>query len=93
MAVTVPDLNEDRDIPRASRNSKLRRQLRSCKQTAWDYCFELPTSDLLATSVIAESVQVGSVRHRLNLQGRVNEVEMLETAGRRLRLRLLVRWR
>jgi type VI secretion system secreted protein VgrG len=42
-------------------------ELRSGKYTLWDHCFELPHKHLEASKTISDSVQVGSVPHKLNV--------------------------
>ena len=42
-------------------------ELRSGKYTLWDHCFELPHKHLEASKTISDSVQVGSVAHKLNV--------------------------
>jgi type VI secretion system secreted protein VgrG len=66
-----------RDTPRIWDFEKTQ-ELRSCKHTIWDYCFQLPSNDLSANSTIVDQVKVGSVSHRLNLQRTVGGTDMLE---------------
>lgn len=42
-------------------------ELRSGKYTLWDHCFELPHQHLEAEKTIQESVQVGTVSHKLKV--------------------------
>jgi type VI secretion system secreted protein VgrG len=42
-------------------------ELRSGKYTLWDHCFELPHKHLEAQKAILESVQAGSVTHKLKI--------------------------
>jgi type VI secretion system secreted protein VgrG len=42
-------------------------EIRSTKYTLWDYCFEMPDKNLEAQKVSLDSVQVGSVTHKLKV--------------------------
>jgi type VI secretion system secreted protein VgrG len=53
-------------------------EVRAAKLNLWDYCFELPTSHLEAQRTLPASVPVDQQAHRLDLQTRVNNVEMLQ---------------
>lgn len=44
-------------------------EIRSGKVTLWDHCFELPHKHLEADKTIPDSVQVGSVAHKLKVGG------------------------
>src|ERR1051326_684183 len=44
-------------------------ELRAGKYTLWDYCFEKPTSHLDAGSKIQDTVQAGTVSHKLKVTG------------------------
>lgn len=66
-----------RDEPRITRWKKTQ-ELRSCKVTLWDHCFELPGQHLEAEQPVRDTVPVGQGDHRLNHQVRVNDLEMLE---------------
>ncbi|MBX6316407.1 MAG: type VI secretion system tip protein VgrG, partial [Isosphaeraceae bacterium] len=55
-------------------------ELRPGKVTLWDHCFELPHKHLEAEKVIAESVPVGEVNHRLKI-GRNERLELYDYPG------------
>ena len=55
-------------------------ELRSGKCTLWDYCFELPHKNLEAESTILDSVQVGSVIHKLKVGGN-DKLELYDYPG------------
>jgi type VI secretion system secreted protein VgrG len=54
--------------------------LRSMKVTLWDHCFELPHKHLEAEKQIQDSVQVGSVSHKLKL-GNPGLLELYDWPG------------
>ncbi|MCL6503579.1 MAG: type VI secretion system tip protein VgrG [Pirellulales bacterium] len=55
-------------------------ELRSGKYTLWDHCFELPHKHLEAEKTIQESVQVGTVTHKLKL-GNNESLEIFDWPG------------
>ena len=55
-------------------------EVRSGKVTLWDHCFELPHKHLEADQKIQESVAVGSVNHKLSLNG-TDKLELYEYPG------------
>jgi type VI secretion system secreted protein VgrG len=54
--------------------------LRSMKVTLWDHCFELPHKHLEAEKQIQDSVQVGTVSHKLKL-GSPDRLELYDFPG------------
>jgi type VI secretion system secreted protein VgrG len=56
-------------------------EIRTAKQTLWDHCFELPGDNLEAVQQIAESVQAGTVTHKLKL-GANSSLENYDFPGR-----------
>ena len=55
-------------------------EVRSGKYTLWDQCFELPGNNLQAVQATLDSVQVGTVSHKLNVAGN-NTLELYEFPG------------
>ena len=55
-------------------------EIRSYKVTLWDHCFELPHKHLEAEKVIQDTVQVGSVAHKLKV-GPVSQLELYDYPG------------
>jgi len=55
-------------------------EIRSGKVVLWDHCFELPHKHLEADKPITESVQVGSIAHKLKLAG-VDKLELYDFPG------------
>jgi len=55
-------------------------EVRSGKVTLWDHCFELPHKHLEADQKIQDAVEVGSVRHKLNLDG-TDKLELYDYPG------------
>lgn len=58
-----------------------RQEIRSGKFTAWDYCFEMPDKHLEASQPILDTVQVGTVSHKLKVGGN-DALEIYEYPGR-----------
>jgi type VI secretion system secreted protein VgrG len=54
--------------------------LRSGKYRLWDYCFELPGKNLEAVKPTLDSVQVGTVTHKLKLSGN-DDLEIYDYPG------------
>ena len=48
--------------------------------TLWDHCFELPHKHLEADQKIQDAVEVGSVSHKLNLDG-TDKLELYDYPG------------
>jgi type VI secretion system secreted protein VgrG len=55
-------------------------ELRSGKETLWDHCFELPGKNLEAVKTILESVQVGTISHKLKGGGN-DKLEIYDYPG------------
>jgi type VI secretion system secreted protein VgrG len=55
--------------------------LRSGKFTLWDHCFELPHKHLEAQSSVVESINIGTVAHKLKIAGN-DSLEIYEHPGR-----------
>jgi type VI secretion system secreted protein VgrG len=55
-------------------------ELRSGKYTLWDHCFELPHKHLEADDLIVPEVQVGDVKHKLQVGGN-NNLEIYDYPG------------
>jgi type VI secretion system secreted protein VgrG len=53
--------------------------LRSGKVTLWDHCFELPHKHLETEDTIAETIQVGTVAHKLNVAN--DQLEIYDYPG------------
>jgi type VI secretion system secreted protein VgrG len=69
----------DRDEGRVTAWEKVQ-EVRSGKVTLWDHCFELPHKHLEADQKIQESVAVGSVNHKLSLNG-TDKLELYDYPG------------
>lgn len=55
-------------------------EVRSGKVTLWDHCFELPHKHLEADQKIQDAVEVGSVSHKLSLDG-TEKLELYDYPG------------
>ncbi len=55
-------------------------EVRSGKVTLWDHCFELPHKHLEAEQKIQDAVEVGSVSHKLSLDG-TDKLELYDYPG------------
>jgi type VI secretion system secreted protein VgrG len=55
-------------------------ELRSGKYTLWDHCFELPYKHLEADRTIADSIQAGTVNHKLRV-GQNDRLEIYDYPG------------
>jgi len=55
-------------------------ELRSGKTTLWDHCFELPHKHLEADKEIIDSIQVGTVTHKLRVGGN-DKLELYDFLG------------
>jgi type VI secretion system secreted protein VgrG len=55
-------------------------EIRSGKETLWDHCFELPGKNLEAAKTILESMQVGTVGHKLKVGGN-DQLEIYDYPG------------
>ena len=55
-------------------------EVRSGKVTLWDHCFELPHKHLEADQKIQDAVEVGSVSHKLSLDG-MDKLELYDYPG------------
>jgi type VI secretion system secreted protein VgrG len=56
-------------------------EVRSGKETLWDYSFEMPTTKLQATQTILSTVEVGTVSHSLTAGGNA-DLERFDSPGR-----------
>lgn len=76
------ETSEAQDHSRGDRITvwKKSQELRSGKFTLWDHCFELPHKHLEADAILTDSVQVGSVTHKLKL-GKAEKLEIYDYPG------------
>ncbi len=72
-------LGEYRDEDRIDKWEKTQ-ELRSGKFTLWDHCFELPHKHLEAEKIILDSVQVGTMNHKLKTGGN-DKLEVYDYPG------------
>jgi type VI secretion system secreted protein VgrG len=70
----------DRDEDRIHTWTKTQ-ELRSGKSTLWDYCFEVPSNNLQATTTTTASVNVGTVSHNLQA-GNNGAMELYDFPGK-----------